>query len=173
MEGKKRRGLPIRKMVGYSFIAVYAVAAFVLIIFCIGLDMLPVKYLLILGIVLALLISTSIHEICSLFTDDAEIRRIVASLALPFVLYQLGDGLQINFGNALRGIADVRPLMRYAFLCYVVVSLPLSYLLGFTFGGGPAGIWMSYPVALTLAGALFLRRFLHQTRAAAQSPAHH
>lgn len=125
------------------------------------------------GIVLALLISTSIHEICSLFTDDAEIRRIVASLALPFVLYQLGDGLQINFGNALRGIADVRPLMRYAFLCYVVVSLPLSYLLGFTFGGGPAGIWMSYPVALTLAGALFLRRFLHQTRAAAQSPAHH
>ena len=55
MEGKKRRGLPIRKMVGYSFIAVYAVAAFVLIIFCIGLDMLPVKYLLILGIVLAIL----------------------------------------------------------------------------------------------------------------------
>ena len=55
MEGKKRKGLPIRKVVGYSFIAVYAVAAFVLVIFCIGLNMLPVRYLLILGVILAIL----------------------------------------------------------------------------------------------------------------------
>ena len=123
-------------------------------------------YLMILavGITLALLISTFIHEICSWFTDDLEIRRIVASLVIPFVLYQLGDGLQVNFGNALRGIADVRPLMRYAFLCYIVVSLPLSYLFGFTLDGGSAGIWMAYPVALTLAGTLFCRRFLKKTR---------
>ena len=123
-------------------------------------------YLMILavGITLAILISTFIHEICGWFTDDMEIRRIVVSLVIPFVLYQLGDGLQVNFGNALRGIADVRPLMRYAFLCYIVVSLPLSYLFGFTFGGGPAGIWMAYPVALTLAGGLFCRRFLQKTR---------
>lgn len=121
------------------------------------------------GLLLALLISTYIHEISLFFTDDADIRRIVASLALPFVLYQFGDGLQINFANSLRGIADVRPLMRYAFLCYVVISLPLSYLLGFTFNGGPAGIWMSFPVALTLAGALFCRRFLLRTRMTADS----
>ena len=93
-----------------------------------------------------------------------EIRRIVVSLVIPFVLYQLGDGLQTNFANALRGIADVRPLMRYAFICYIVVSLPLSYVLGFTCHIGPAGIWMAYPVALTLAGVLFCRRFLKQTK---------
>ena len=123
-------------------------------------------YLLILavGITLATLISTFIHEICSFFTDDMEIRRIVVSLVIPFVLYQLGDGLQTNFANALRGIADVRPLMRYAFICYIVVSLPLSYVLGFTCHIGPAGIWMAYPVALTLAGVLFCRRFLKHTR---------
>ena len=74
-------------------------------------------YLLILavGATMAFLISTFIHEICTFFTDDMEIRHIVASLVIPFVLYQFGDGLQTNFANALRGIADVRPLMRYAF----------------------------------------------------------
>ena len=119
------------------------------------------------GLALAVTISTFIADICALFTDDTDIRRIAVSLTLPFVLYQLGDGLQTNFANSLRGIADVRPLMRYAFLCYIVVSLPLSYLLGFTFHGGPAGIWMAYPVALTLAGTLYCRRFLRKTRAAA------
>ena len=123
-------------------------------------------YLMILaiGLTLALIIGTFIHEICTFFTDDMTIRHIVTSLVIPFALYQFGDGLQINFANSLRGIADVRPLMRYAFLCYIVVSLPLSYLLGFTFQGGPAGIWMSFPVALTLAGTLFCRRFLLHTR---------
>lgn len=123
-------------------------------------------YLMILatGLALAITISTFITDICAFFTDDTDIRHIVVSLVIPFVLYQFGDGLQINFANSLRGIADVRPLMRYAFLCYIVISLPLSYLLGFTFHGGPAGIWMAFPVALTLAGALFCRRFLRKTR---------
>ena len=126
-------------------------------------------YLMILaiGLTLAITISTFITDICAFFTDDTNIRHIVVSLVIPFVLYQFGDGLQINFANSLRGIADVRPLMRYAFLCYIVISLPLSYLLGFTFHGGPAGIWMAFPVALTLAGALFCRRFLRKTRTVA------
>lgn len=129
-------------------------------------------YLMILaaGLVSGLAISVFISEICAFLTDDADIRRIVAGLAVPFALYQFGDGLQVNFANSLRGIADVRPLMRYAFLCYVVVSLPLSYLLGFTFRGGPAGIWMAYPVALTLAGTLFCRRFLRKTCVTATEP---
>ncbi len=123
-------------------------------------------YLLILaiGIAMVSVISTGIAPICALFTDDAEIRGIVAALIIPFILYQFGDGLQVNFANSLRGIADVRPLMRYAFLSYIVISLPLSYLLGFTFRGGPVGIWSAYPVALAVAGFLFCRRFLRQTR---------
>lgn len=126
-------------------------------------------YLMILaiGLILSLSISMFISDICTFFTDSEEIRRIVISLVIPFVLYQFGDGLQTNFANALRGIAEVRPLMNYAFLCYIVVSLPLSYLLGFTFDGGPAGIWMAFPVALTLAGVLFCRRFLQKTRSQA------
>lgn len=124
-------------------------------------------YLMILtaGIILAGGIALWISEICTLFTDDAEVHRIVLTLVIPFVLYQFGDGLQVNFANSLRGIADVRPLMRYAFISYILISLPLSYILGFCCKLGPAGIWMAFPVALTTAGTLFFLRFRKQTTA--------
>lgn len=103
------------------------------------------------------------HSIGLLFTQDDEVNRIVISLMLPFVLYQFGDALQTNFANSLRGIADVRPMMGYAFISYIVVSLPLSYLFGFPLGWGTLGVWMAFPVALTLAGTLYCRRFMQQT----------
>lgn len=116
------------------------------------------------GILVASIIALFAPEICAIFTDDPDVIRIVISMILPFVLYQIGDGLQVNFANSLRGIADVKPLMRYAFLCYVVLSLPLSYFFAFTLDGGAAGIWWAYPIALTSAGLLFLRRFMFKTK---------
>ena len=49
--------------------------------------------------------------------------------------------------------------MQYSFLAYVVISLPLSYLLGIVCGWGATGIWMGFPFGLTTAGILYLRRF--------------
>lgn len=120
--------------------------------------------ILVAGIILSGSIAGAGSYICALFTNDAAVNAIVLSLIIPFVLYQFGDGLQINFANALRGIADVRPLMRYAFLSYIVISLPLSYILGFIFHWGAVGIWMAYPVALTTAGMLFYWRFMRKTK---------
>lgn len=48
---------------------------------------------------------------------------MVAQLIIPFLLYQFGDGLQINFANALRGIADVKPMLYFAFIAYFIISL--------------------------------------------------
>ena len=47
-------------------------------------------YLMILaiGLTLAITISTFITDICAFFTDDTNIRHIVVSLVIPFVLYQ-------------------------------------------------------------------------------------
>lgn len=116
------------------------------------------------GLILATSIFTFSNFICALFTDDPMIIRTATGLLIPFMLYQLGDGLQCNFANSLRGISDVKPMMRYAFISYIVVSLPLSYLLGFPLGWGATGIWMAFPVALSMAGILFMHRFLTQTR---------
>jgi MATE family multidrug resistance protein len=84
------------------------------------------------------------------------------------MLYQFGDGLQCNFSNALRGIADVKPVMRYAFIAYFVISLPVCYLLGFVLGLGLTGIWLSFLFGLTSAGIMFYLRFRSRTRRISQ-----
>lgn len=70
------------------------------------------------------------------FTDNAEVSALVASLFFPFLIYQFGDGLQINFANALRGVSDVKPMMVIAFIAYFVISLPVGYVCGFGWTGG-------------------------------------
>lgn len=116
------------------------------------------------GIIIAGCITAFSPHITGLFTQNQEVNTIVMTLIIPFILYQLGDGLQINFANALRATADVKPLMRYAFISYIVISLPLSYIFGFIFHWGAAGIWFAFPVALTTAGILFMRRFFWKIR---------
>ena len=115
--------------------------------------------ILVMALAASLLIFFMRNHIGSIFTDDTDVSALVASLALPFILYQFGDGLQCNYSNALRGIADVKPVMLYAFVAYFVISLPAGYLFGFVLDWGLTGVWMSFPFGLTSAGAMFYFRF--------------
>ncbi len=90
------------------------------------------------------------------------IELMVLSLMLPLIIYQFGDAMQINYANALRGIADVKPMMIIAFISYFIVSLPMGYLFGFTFGWGIVGVWMALPIGLTTAGILLWLRFRYK-----------
>lgn len=98
------------------------------------------------------------------FTDSAEVSTAVLTLMLPFFIYQFGDGLQINYANALRGIADVKPLMIIAFIAFFVISLPVGYLCGFVLNFGLVGVWMAFPFGLTSAGVMMWWRFRQQMR---------
>lgn len=98
------------------------------------------------------------------FTDSAEVSASVLALMVPFFIYQFGDGLQINYANALRGIADVKPLMIIAFIAFFVISLPVGYLCGFVLGFGLVGVWMAFPFGLTSAGVMMWWRFRQKTR---------
>ena len=104
------------------------------------------------------------HQIGGWFTDNAEVTLMVASLIVPFIIYQFGDGLQCTYSNALRGIADVKPVMYIAFIAYFIISLPAGYLFGFVFDWGLTGIWLSFPFGLTSAGLMFYFRFRKQIR---------
>jgi MATE family multidrug resistance protein len=104
------------------------------------------------------------NEIGGWFTDNDEVTLMVASLIIPFVIYQFGDGMQCNYSNALRGIADVKPVMYIAFIAYFIISLPAGYLFGFVFDWGLTGIWLSFPFGLTSAGLMFYFRFRKQIR---------
>ena len=46
------------------------------------------------------------YQLGGWFSDSQAVSVTVAQLIIPFIVYQFGDGLQINFANALRGIAD-------------------------------------------------------------------
>lgn len=98
-----------------------------------------------------------------IFTDSQEVNATVLTLIFPFLLYQFGDGTQIAFANALRGIADVKPMMYIAFVSYFLISLPAGYFFGFILNWGVMGVWMAFPFGLSSAGLLFFLRFRKRT----------
>ena len=116
------------------------------------------------SIILSLILFLLKNNIGNWFTNDVEVSKIVSLLILPFIIYQLGDGLQCNFSNALRGIADVKPVVYIAFIAYFLIALPIAYLFGFIFDWGLIGIWISFPFGLTSAGVMFWLRFQKQTK---------
>lgn len=98
------------------------------------------------------------------FTDNEEVSVLVAMLIIPMLVYQFGDGLQINFANALRGISDVKPMMLIAFIAYFMISLPVGYFCGFVLNWGIVGVWMAFPFGLTSAGIMLWLRFRYKTK---------
>lgn len=99
------------------------------------------------------------YQIGWLFSDSVEVVGVVSSVIVPLIIYQLPDGLQCIFANALRGLSNVKPLMGTAFVAYFVTSLPLAYLLGIKLEGGLLGVWYSFPIGLSVAGALYYYYF--------------
>lgn len=98
------------------------------------------------------------------FTEDPAVLAVTSGLILPLVMYQAGDATQINFAGALRGTSHVMPMLWIAFVSYVVLGIPATYLLGFPLGLGIFGIILSFSVSLFIAAALFLYFFLKSTR---------
>lgn len=99
------------------------------------------------------------EPVIRLFTDDVAVIAVAMLVIPPLMLYQVGDALQVTYANALRGITDVRPMMITAIIAYLIVGLPLGYLLAFPCGMGIVGIYLSFAVALLLAGVLFFAKF--------------
>ena len=123
-------------------------------------------YFLILGtsVLFCALIFIFRNGIIGMFTDSHEVKAIVLSLLFVLFSYQFGDGLQLCFCNALRGIQDVRPIMLMAFISYYLVAIPAAYLLGFKAGLGAVGIWTGFPIGLTIAGIFYFIRFRTRIR---------
>lgn len=104
------------------------------------------------------------HVLMSAFTNDASVLALASSLIFPLVLYQLGDATQITFANALRGTSQVMPMLWIAFVSYIVIGIPSTYILCFTAGLGTYGVILSFSVSLFLAAALFFIFFMRSTR---------
>lgn len=99
------------------------------------------------------------YQAAGIFTDSPEVSAMAVSLFFLLFAYQFGDGLQLCFANVLRGIQDVRPIMYAAFVSYYLIAIPSAYVLGFKTSLGIHGIWLSFPIGLTLAGIFFYARY--------------
>lgn len=99
-----------------------------------------------------------------LFTEETNVIEMVALFSYAVILYQVGDGLQILFANALRGISDVKYMAYRAFACHFGIALPVGYICGFVLDWGAIGIWCGFPISLTILGLLLWRRFDRLTK---------
>ena len=94
------------------------------------------------------------NEISYIFSDDPQVCSIVILLLPILMLYQYVDGAQIVRANALRGLADVKPIMWISFITNFLLAIPAGYILGFPLGMGIQGIWLAYPIGFVFSVAL-------------------
>lgn len=120
--------------------------------------------ILAMAVVLSSIVFLFRNQLGGWFTDSIEVSAMVVTLIIPMLIYQFGDGMQINFANALRGISDVRPMMVIAFVAYFLISLPVGYFCGFVLGWGVVGVWMAFPFGLTSAAVMLWLRFRYKTK---------
>lgn len=102
------------------------------------------------------------NHIPLLFTDDPEVVHTAATLLVCCGLFQFSDGLQCISTGLLRGIKDVAVILRIALIAYVVINVPLGYLLCFVVGWGAPALWVGFIAGLTIAAVLLMRRFRRQ-----------
>lgn len=108
------------------------------------------------------------YQAAGVFTDSPEVSAMAVSLFFVLFAYQFGDGLQLCFANVLRGLQDVKPIMKVAFVSYYIIAIPVAYLLGFKTSLGLLGIWLGFPVGLTIAGVFFFLRYRSDMRKLAE-----
>jgi MATE family multidrug resistance protein len=111
----------------------------------------------------ALVMLAGNHAIVGLYTGDAVVGALAASLLLYAALFQFPDGVQVLSAGALRGLDDTRVPMWLAALAYWGIGMPVGAGLGLALGWGPRGMWLGLTAGLSVAAFLLCRRFLRSS----------
>ena len=121
------------------------------------------------ALVLVVLLGSFRTSIASLFNSSPQVLELASILLLVGIAYQPADALQVCYSNALRGMGDAQGLMFTAFIAYIGIGLPSSYLLSVPAGLGAIGVWLGYPLGLLFAGLLYANRFYRNKRLSIRS----
>jgi MATE family multidrug resistance protein len=93
------------------------------------------------------------HYIARIYTPQADVVRVGATLLLIAAVFQLFDGLQVVATGALRGTGNTRVPMLANLIGYWVIGLPLGAFLCFKQRMGAIGMWVGLCLALVLIGS--------------------
>ena len=103
----------------------------------------------------------SLHRIIPyMYTDDTAVIPIAGKLIIILALYQIFDAIQLASRSSLLGLKDINIPTVFSAISYYAICLPCAYLLGFTFGLGPEGVWIGLLLGLAAAALMFCTRFV-------------
>lgn len=111
----------------------------------------------------ALVLVAGHDAIAAVYTADAAVASLAASLLLFAAAFQLPDGVQVLSAGALRGLKDTRVPMVLAALAYWGVGMLAGAWLGLGLGMGPRGMWIGLIAGLAVAALLMAWRFARTT----------
>ena len=160
----------VQTMIGFSFMVSNGVASASTILVSHDLgrrNTTDIRYHTYAGIHIAMLIMAGFamlygfagKSVAGLFTTETKVVDVASKLFLVVAFFEIFDGLQITTLGALRGLAEVKRPMYYAFVCYIVIAIPCAYTMAFLFDFGSQGVLAGFMFGLLMAAFLFIRRF--------------
>jgi multidrug resistance protein, MATE family len=105
-------------------------------------------------------------QIAAMYTRDAEVRDLAATLLLVAALFQVSDGVQVGAAGALRGFKDTAVPMTICVFSYWAIGFCLAYVLGIQQGRGPIYVWLGLTAGLTVSAILLTTRYGRVAQAA-------
>jgi len=94
--------------------------------------------------------------IMRIFTVDAAVISLGASLLLLAAVFQLFDGVQVVTTGILRGTGDTRTPMVCNLIGHWLIGLPIGYVFCFLMAWGVFGLWIGLSLGLILVGVVLL-----------------
>lgn len=94
----------------------------------------------------------------ALFTANARVIELTATMLIYIALFQVSDCLQTVSISILRGLQDVKVIMPIVFVSYILINIPVGYLLAFKCGFEAVGLVMGFIVGLSCCAVLTVRR---------------
>jgi len=88
--------------------------------------------------------------VLQVITNNDEVIGIARPLLRIAGVAQVAYGSGIILANALQAAGDTLYVMYLEIVTHWIIFLPVSYLLGVTFGNGIIGSWMALPIYITL-----------------------
>lgn len=111
-----------------------------------------------------LLLFVAPRAVARLYSPDAAVIEVSATLLWIAAFFELFDGLQVVATGALRGLGDTRTAALAHFTGYWIFGLPIAWALCFPFGWGVQGLWIGLTVALVLIGLVLIAWYYRLVR---------
>lgn len=92
------------------------------------------------------------RQIISLFTDEAEVLKIILPIISVVAAYQIFDGVQAVMGGILKGFKMTKFVSCAVLAGYWLIGMPVAFLFVGKFGYSLKGYWIALAVALFVMG---------------------